>query len=417
MFVPLKAQILHSYFNTKRRLNWSREHLNKWHQAKLTQMIHNVKKDCPFYSKLYENLFSFSFFPIISKKEMLKYFSLFNKAHISYEKATFLKENKKIFKNPYSIGLDLFSNVKDSSTIFLNSLKETTLFYGNLLAKTTSTLFLKKEKIAFLLDYPCLFRKQTSKTSFPFAYFDCNEKIDLDRLASFKPDVIIASLAKLTQIRSLNLKVKRVAPLAEILNRSIKKELKNFFHQNPHQIYQVAEGFLGFTCSQGTLHLNEDLFYIEKEYIDSEKNHFFPVLTHLYRETQPMIRYRLDEILVEKKTRCSCGSSFIAVDKIEGRSSNILYFPSYQKENYKPIYPSQIDAKLNFLSFNDYFINQTSPKDLTIHLNIFSFKQRVKQALNALFDENNCAPPTLHFQKDTIPKKFWTSRQKIQRSC
>ena len=49
----------------------------------------------------------------------------------------------------------------------------------------------------------------------------------------------------------------------------------------------------------GTLHLNEDIVYIEREYLDDRR--FVPVVTDLERKAQPIIRYRLNDILVEER--------------------------------------------------------------------------------------------------------------------
>nr|MBT2175989.1 CoF synthetase [Streptococcus mitis] len=91
------------------------------------------------------------------------------------------------------------------------------------------------------------------------------------------------------------------------------------FKQTVHQVYQCTEGFLATTCKQGTLHINEDLVHIEKEYLDQEKGIFVPIITDFMRKTQPIIRYRLNDILIEKKTPCSCGSPFLALERIDGR--------------------------------------------------------------------------------------------------
>ena len=45
------------------------------------------------------------------------------------------------------------------------------------------------------------------------------------------------------------------------------------------QVYQATEGFLACTCSAGHLHLNEDIIFVEKEYLDERR--FYPVITDL----------------------------------------------------------------------------------------------------------------------------------------
>src|SRR5699024_2207014 len=85
------------------------------------------------------------------------------------------------------------------------------------------------------------------------------------------------------------------------------------------------EGFLGCTCQHGTLHLNEDIVHIEKEWLDD--NRFIPIITDFTRQTQPIVRYRLDDILIQRKDPCPCGSHFTAIKYIEGRCDDVLILP------------------------------------------------------------------------------------------
>ena len=80
----------------------------------------------------------------------------------------------------------------------------------------------------------------------------------------------------------------------------------------------------GATGSRGTLHLNEDIVYIQREYLEGRR--FVPIVTDFERKAQPMIRYRLNDILVERKQPCSCNSPCLALEKIEGREDDMFSF-------------------------------------------------------------------------------------------
>ena len=45
---------------------------------------------------------------------------------------------------------------------------------------------------------------------------------------------------------------------------------------------------------------------LKKEYLDD--NRFYPIITDFKRTSQPIYRYRLNDILVEEKSPCPCGS-------------------------------------------------------------------------------------------------------------
>lgn len=49
------------------------------------------------------------------------------------------------------------------------------------------------------------------------------------------------------------------------------------------------------------------------------------MVTDLERKAQPIIRYRLNDILVERKEPCGCGSPFLALEKIEGREDDVFF--------------------------------------------------------------------------------------------
>ena len=71
---------------------------------------------------------------------------------------------------------------------------------------------------------------------------------------------------------------------------------------------------------QKNIHLNEDGLIIEKQWIDEKR--FIPIITDLRRNVQPIIRYKMNDIL--HTTDCSCGSKMLAISAIEGRMDDLL---------------------------------------------------------------------------------------------
>ncbi len=130
------------------------------------------------------------------------------------------------------------------------------------------------------------------------------------------PVQTLCTLAHLQNENKITLIPKQIISVHEVLTPLEEKLIACAFKQNVHQLYQCAEGFLGSTCEMGTLHLNEDQYYIEQEWIDDKKEKFMPVITSLNRFVQPLIRYRMNDILSVKKAPCACGSSYMAVEQI-----------------------------------------------------------------------------------------------------
>lgn len=138
------------------------------------------------------------------------------------------------------------------------------------------------------------------------------------------PPSLLRRLAEAVRTGKLNVKPQRVISVAEVLDPLDREYIGQAFGQIVHQIYQCTEGFLGCTCPYGTLHLNEDLVYIEKEYVPGKDRTFVPIVTDFSRMTQPIVRYRLNDLLTESDEPCPCGSPFTAIERIEGRCDDIF---------------------------------------------------------------------------------------------
>jgi putative adenylate-forming enzyme len=111
---------------------------------------------------------------------------------------------------------------------------------------------------------------------------------------------------------------------AEVLDPLDKNIMQRLTGMRIDQIYQCTEGFLAYTCRAGLIHLNEDMVYFEKEFIDQHR--FVPIITDFTRTTQPIIRYRLNDVLTLSRHQCQCGSPFTVLTQIEGRCDDIFIF-------------------------------------------------------------------------------------------
>ena len=102
----------------------------------------------------------------------------------------------------------------------------------------------------------------------------------------------------------------------------------------------------GFDCvEQNGLHLNEDHFIAE--IIDPVTEQVLPVgtkgelvFTAIQREAMPMIRYRTRDITTLRREKCSCGRTLLKMDKIYGRSDDMLIIGGVN------VFPSQIESVL-----------------------------------------------------------------------
>lgn len=202
---------------------------------------------------------------------------------------------------------------------------------GRLYAQTYAAppLPLARHSIAFFLRANSNLYTAVKSPLIRFEFYDLLEALDahIPRFNVQNPTILIAPAQVLQQLArhpDLTIHPKKIISVAEVLEPQVKTRIEQRFGTPVHQIYQCTEGFLAHTCAYGNLHLNEDMVYIEKDWIDRESGRFAPVITDFNRKSQPVIRYRLDDVLIANDAPCPCGSAFARISAIEGRCDDIL---------------------------------------------------------------------------------------------
>ncbi|WP_311198850.1 F390 synthetase-related protein [Paenibacillus hexagrammi] len=219
---------------------------------------------------------------------------------------------------------------------------------------------------------------------------------------------MLRQLADFKRQGQLKIEPKRVVSVAEVLDPLDRRLIGDAFEQQIHQVYQCTEGFLAASCEQGTLHLNEDIVYVEKEYIDRGLGKFVPVITDFSRITQPIVRYRLNDILTEQTEACPCGSPFTAIEHIEGRCDDMYYFPSTSSDSSRlvAVFPDFISRCVVYASehVSAYHAILHAPDRLEIQLDAAEEQQEDIQTailvhLQALCQRLECRLPQVEFSK------------------
>jgi putative adenylate-forming enzyme len=143
---------------------------------------------------------------------------------------------------------------------------------------------------------------------------------------------------------------------------------------------------------------------IQRAYLDEAQRKFVPIITDFNRTTQPIIRYRLDDILTERATPCPCGSVLTALDGIEGRCDDLLFFPAREGPAAVRVFPDFIRRALLTAdaSLDAYRVWQRAPDLLDVALvppaaAHPALCRAVEASLNALFERLGCRAPRLHF--------------------
>ena len=415
--------VLKQYLTTKYRRNFSsKRSLQQYQDRQIGQHIEYVLKHSPFYKSLYKDYQKdiaekkWSNLPTINKQIMMDNFDELNTVNLTkeeaFEVAIKAEETRDFSPTINNVTIGLSSGTSGNRGIFLVSEEEQYLWAGSILAKALPSSILKKHTIAFFLRANSNLYEATKNQRISFHFFDLlDEDIHhIQHLNNIKPSLIVAPPSMLRKIaewqynKLLSIQPTKIISVAEVLENIDKKFIESCFNQFVHQIYQCTEGFLASTCKHGTLHINEDLVYIEKDYLDKEKGIFSPIITDFSRKTQPIIRYRLNDILVEKASTCSCGSPFLALERIDGRCDDIFIGLEKETDNSIQIFPDFIRRAIMLASKEITEFKVIQHENLKVEVKIKVKKQDsekiyplVEQEFLKLWELKNCKPPVLFF--------------------
>jgi putative adenylate-forming enzyme len=405
-----KLTILFYYLRAKLRFRASRHSILRWQNRRRAHITHFAKTHSLFYRNCCGEL--------LSKKIMMDHFSSFNTQQIDKGEAfaiALAAERSRDFQPTiHGLTVGLSSGTSGNRGLFLVSEQERLAWCGAILAKILPRSLWYRQKVALFLRANSTLYETIGSGTISFAFFDLLEDLSTTRkkLTAYDPDVLIAPPSVLLRLAG-TCQPKRVISVAEVLTSNDERRLADVFSQKIFQIYQCTEGFLGFTCPHGTLHLNEDLLIIEKEYIDDRR--FIPIITDLYRTTQPIIRYRLDDILVEKKTLCPCGCSFLALERIEGRCDDVLYI-ALPQGGIRPLFSDFVSRRIIFVSekIEEYEVVQTALTRWMIYVKS-EFRPLVEKALRDLCKEAGGQPPEFVFVDQPLPRPPSAKLRRIRR--
>lgn len=137
---------------------------------------------------------------------------------------------------------------------------------------------------------------------------------------------------------------------AEPWTNELRQTIENGFGIDAVDIYGLSEIIgPGVACEcveeKNGMHINEDHFYVET--INPDTGEVLPagevgelVFTTITKEGMPLIRYRTRDISVLNTAPCSCGRTFYRMQKVIGRSDDMLIIRGVN------VFPSQIEDVL-----------------------------------------------------------------------
>jgi putative adenylate-forming enzyme len=370
-------RLLRAYRRT-RRLRFSTRAALERHQARAVQAFTaELCARSPYFSAFAD--LPLQQWPLMDKARMIAYFDTMNTAGLTFtqvmEVAQHAERSRDFSPTIGSITVGLSSGTTSQRGAFAVSAQEQAQWAGVMLAKALPDGLFAGERVALFLRANSNLYTAVRNRWLTFAFFDLFQPFDrhLAALADYRPSIIVAPAQVLRQLAlavlagRLQIRPKRVISAAEVLEPQDRTIIEQAFGM-PHEVYQATEGFLASTCEHGVLHLNEEYIHVEPEWLDAERRRFVPIITDFSRITQPIVRYRLNDVLVARAEPCPCGRATRALARIEGRCEDMLLLPDRNGETVSVFSDVLSRALAQVLPLDaDYRLLQDGPASLRLH--------------------------------------------------
>lgn len=340
--------------------SWDRPTLERHQRDRVDKLLDHARRESPYYAAILPPGCSLGAVPVIDKSVMMANFDAINTAGLKRDELVAFKIAQErlgslaLFADAYSVGLSSGTSGNRGLTVLSKTEMEA---YGCLIAARSGLpRGIGRIRLLFTLrtNNAAFMQAGSFWTKIIFADYTHPAEELIDLMNDKRINVLAGPPSLLRMVAALAGRLARplsaVISYAEVLDEHTRRALARDLRAPVVQIYQCSEGFIASTCRCGNLHVNEDIILIEPEEVhDAEGKVCNVVLTDLYRATQPIIRYRLGDLLEFDPEPCPCGCCFQRIKVIHGRSDDIFHL-------------IDADGKLRYL-FPDYVcrsINQAS---------------------------------------------------------
>lgn len=407
---------------------FSKKQIEKYQFKQIKKIVKYARKHSPFYREYYDGfplktIEDFYHFPTINKQIMMEHFSSLNTLGLIKEEVEAYAVKKEIEKDYYGYYQDQFvvglsSGTSGNKGIYITPKQMTKKLPFVFLARSGLRLKELPFRILFLLrvfsqgfddiNSPLIKLKYLSTMESPEMIIKTINEMNINILMA-PPSLLrqIVFLADLIQVT-----IKKVVTYAEVLNKEDKRHFEEAFHSSVIEIYQASEGQMASACKDGTLHINEDLVFVE---LYNQKNELIKssdeighkmIITNLVNYAEPLIRYEMNDMVV-LKDRCTCGSHFRAIDQVLGRHDDLLYFFTSTGEE-RIVYPD-LFVRWIIISSNlikEFQVVQSKKNEINITLDLLNEDDSVIPTLDKILLSElarfDCHQPVISYFKAKI---------------
>ncbi|WP_428668230.1 F390 synthetase-related protein [Runella sp.] len=423
-----KLQILYFLLRNKLRGSFrNRVQLESFQKRQWKHFAQKTILKSPFYRK-YATI-PLNEFPVMYKELFMEHFDAINTVGIKKQEAmeTALKaeETRDFASEINGITVGLSTGTSGKRGLFLASKTERAQWVAMVLHRVVKWSIFKQQKVAFFLRANSNLYSSVQSSVLAFHFFDIFRKTEelVVELGRLQPDIVAAQpsllryLAEAQKVGTLNIKPQQIISFAEILYDDDRTVIEEIFGIKITEVYQCTEGFLGVSCTHGTMHLNEDVAIFKKKYVDERR--FIPIVTDFTRTSQPIIRYEMTDILSERSTPCPCGSALLGIERIEGRADDVLVFE--EKGKTITIFPDTLVRKIARVTddFSHYRITQVAVDRLKVTVetepkNKQKVSHLIETAILDVLKEQAIENVVVEFREDEINAKGAKHRRVVR---
>ncbi|HET9640066.1 MAG TPA: hypothetical protein VFP12_12750 [Allosphingosinicella sp.] len=306
----------------------SRGAIDRHQDRACARLVAAARATIPFYrdkGPAFEDL------PVIDKAVQQARFHAFNRPGITLDEAVEALAAGRDTVRGYFVGQS--TGTSGNRGRFVISPAERFAWLGTIVAKAIPDALIRRRRVALALPgFSSLYRSASSGSRIRLAFFDLALGIEAWRgdLAAFAPEVLVAPPKVLRRLAEDGV-LGGVEPFsgAEVLDPLDREVIERASGRRVREIYMATEGLFGVGCRHGVLHLAEDVVRFEWEKVPGS-DLVVPVVTDLVRRVQPMIRYRMNDLVELSGSGCPCGSPYRAVGRIHGRMDDVFEFETPQ---------------------------------------------------------------------------------------
>jgi len=410
--------------------------LRAWQERRAVTLVDAVRARSPFHRQRWHGLPTSAWreFPVVDKARMMADFDTFTTVGVRRDDAMRLalhaERHRDFSATAGGCTVGLSSGTSGHRGLFLVSPAEQTRWAGTILARAIPDLR-PGHRIAFFLRANSRLYERTGSLV-RFRFFDLMQPLGdmIAALTAFAPHLIVAPpsllglLADARENGSLRVNPTRLISVAEVIEPQDRLRVERVFQVPVGEVYQCTEGLVGVTCRNGSMHVQEDVMVMQAEPVTpDDPARIAPVLTDLWRHAQPIVRYRLGDVLRLDARQCACGSSWQRIAAIEGRQDDLCRFPQHD-DSLRIVFPDVIRRMVLLADARilEYRAHQESPGMLHLQLDVSepaAFAEvaaRVHSMVAATLHEYGCRATGVSVSQGIAPQPAGAKRRRVSSS-